>query len=261
MTDREQLLALYRACFPEDDPSFWKWIFERLYCPGNTLNLREEGKIVASLQMLPCALRLKEQTFSAHYIYAAATLPEWQGKGLMAKLLEQAAQEGRRRGQDFSILITQEDSLLDYYVRFGYEPRFLLGMGQPGEKAEDGVMRTACETDVPALNRLYEQATAELLHGDRDERHWTLQLELFGKGAQVLERDGHITAYAFADERGILEAAGPDASALAARIQPGKPWRTVPDKYARPMGSIKPLNEIARVLMEQNQCFLNLMYN
>ena len=57
MTDREQLLALYQACFPEDEPAFWEWIFERLYCPGNTLNLREEGKIVASLQMLPCALR------------------------------------------------------------------------------------------------------------------------------------------------------------------------------------------------------------
>lgn len=261
MTDREQLLALYQACFPEDEPTFWEWIFERLYCPGNTLNLREEGKIVASLQMLPCALRLKDQTFSAHYIYAAATLPEWQGRGLMARLLEQAADEGCKRGQDFSVLITQEDSLLDYYARFGYEPRFLLGMGEPGENARDGVLRTACETDIPALNQLYEQATVELLHGDRDEQHWVRQLELFGKGAQVLERDGYITAYAFADERGILEVVGPDASALAACIQPGKPWRTVPDKHARPMGSIKPLNEKARALMEQNRCFLNLMYN
>ena len=121
MTDREQLLALYRACFPEDEPSFWEWVFDRLYCPGNTLNLREEGRIVASLQMLPCALSLNGQTFSAHYIYAASTLPEWQGRGLMARLLEQAAEEGRKKGHDFSILITQEDSLLDYYARFGYD--------------------------------------------------------------------------------------------------------------------------------------------
>lgn len=261
MTDREQLLALYRACFPEDDPSFWEWVFDRLYCPGNTLNVRENGKIVASLQMLPCKLRLKEQTFSAHYIYAASTLPERQGRGLMAGLLEAAAQEGRKRGQDFSILITQEDSLLEYYARFGYQPGFLLGMGQPGKVVKGGVVRSALETDIPALNDLYEQAAAGLLHGDRDARHWNLQLELFGEGAQVLERDGRITAYAFADERGILEAIGPDASALAANIQPGKPWRTVPDENARPMGSIKPLTEKARALMEQNRCYLNLMYN
>lgn len=261
MTDREQLLALYRACFPEDEPSFWEWVFDRLYCPGNTLNLREGDRIVASLQMLPCVLNLNGQIFPAHYIYAASTLPERQGRGLMARLLEQAAQEGRKRGQDFSILITQEDSLLDYYARFGYEPRFLLGQGEPVDTAADGAIRTACQADIPALNILYEQATTGLLHGDRDARHWALQLELFGRGAQVVEKNGALTAYAFADERGIIEAVGPDAAALAAHIQPGKPWRTVPNDTARPMGSIKPLNEKARVLMEQNRCFLNLMYN
>lgn len=261
MTDREQLLALYRACFPEDEPSFWEWIFDRLYCPGNTLNLREEGRIVASLQMLPCALNLNGQIFSAHYIYAVSTLPEWQGRGLMAQLLQQAEEEGRKQGHDFSILITQEDSLLDYYARFGYEPRFLLGLGEPADRAADGVIRTACEADIPVLNDLYEQATVDMLHGDRDARQWSLQLELFGLGAQVLERDGCITAYAFADERGVIEAVGPDAAALAAHIQPGKPWRTVPVENARPMGSIKPLNSKARALMEQNRCFLNLMYN
>ena len=261
MTDREQLLDLYQACFPEDAPAFWEWVFERLYCPGNTLNLREGDRIVSSLQMLPCSLRLKEQTFSAHYIYAASTLPEWQGRGLMARLLEQAAEEGRKRGHDFSVLITQEDSLLDYYARFGYQPRCLLGMGNAVNTVADGVIRTACPSDIPALNALYEQAAAGLLHGDRDANHWTLQLELFGKGGQVLEQDGRITAYAFADERGILEAVGPHAAALAAHIQPGKPWRTVPTEHARPMGSVKPLNEKARALMEQNRCFLNLMYN
>ena len=93
MTDREQLLTLYRACFPEDDPSFWKWVFDRLYCPGNTLNVRENGRIIASLQMIPCNMRLKDRLFAAHYIYAASTLPEKQGKGLMAGLLARAAEE------------------------------------------------------------------------------------------------------------------------------------------------------------------------
>ena len=119
MTDREQLLALYGACFPEDDPQFWNWVFDKLYREENTLTVRENGTIVASLQMIPCEMQLEERWFSAHYIYAAATLPTWQGKGLMARLLAKAEEEGRRRGQAFSVLITQEDSLLDYYARFG----------------------------------------------------------------------------------------------------------------------------------------------
>lgn len=261
MNDREQLLALYGACFPEDEPGFWQWIFDRVWQPENTLYVREGGRIVSSLQMIPCELRLGEERFAAHYIYAAATLPRYQGRGLMAGLLEEAAQEGVRRGQAYSVLITQEDSLLDYYARFGYAPRLMLGMGEPEGDTGVGSVRTAGPEDIPALDGLYEQAACGLLHGARSADDWRLQLELFGPGAQVLERRGRVTAYAFADERGILEAAGPEAGWLAARLQPGKPWRTLPGENARPMGSIKPLNERARAVMEQNRCFLNLMFN
>ena len=39
MTDREQLLELYGACFPEDDPQFWNWVFDKLYREENTLTV------------------------------------------------------------------------------------------------------------------------------------------------------------------------------------------------------------------------------
>lgn len=261
MTDREQLLALYRACFPEDDLQFWNWVFENLYAPENTLNARENGIIVASLQMIPCKMRLKKQLFAAHYIYAASTLPEKQGKGLMAGLLARAAEEGRKRGHDFSVLITQEDSLLDYYARFGYRPVCCIGMGEPRPVSGLGDVRIAAPADIAALTALYEAAAEGVLHGYRDESYWKLQLDLFGQGALVMETKGQITAYAFADERGIIEAVGTEAGALAAHIQSGKPWRTLPTENSIPMGSIKPLNEDAEQIVEQNPCFLNLMYN
>lgn len=263
MTDREQLLALYRACFPEDDPVFWNWVFDHLYRPENTLVIRENGKILSSLQMLPCKMRLKDLFFDAHYIYAASTLPEEQGRGLMALLLKQAAEEGIRRGQAFSVLITQEDSLLDYYARFGYEGRFCIAVMPPqaGELSEKHWFRTAVPADIPAINALYERVAKEMLHGYRDDVHWQLQLDLFGTGAKVMEHNGQITAYAFADERGVMEAVGPEAGLLAAHITPGQSWRTLPVYSGKPMGSIKPLNEKSREIMEQNPCFLNLMYN
>jgi predicted N-acetyltransferase YhbS len=263
MTDREQLLALYRVCFPEDDPQFWNWVFDRLYRPENTLNLRENGRIVASLQMIPCEMQLEDRRYAAHYIYAAATLPEWQGKGLMAGLLAQAADEGRRRGQAFSVLITQEDSLLEYYARFGYEGRCKIAVMPPVMEQPSTLhqCRMAVPADLAALTGLYEQASRGMLCGLRDEAFWRTQLDLFGKGAWVLEKQGRIMAYAFADERGIIEAAGPEAGLLAAKIAPGESWRTLPLQGGQPMGSIKPLDEKYRKIMEHNPCFLNLMYN
>lgn len=263
MTDREQLLHLYRQGFPQDEISFGEWIFENVYRPENTLVTRENGKIVASLQMIPCKMKLNDRLFDAHYIYAASTLPEARGQGLMGNLLAQAAEKGRRRGQAFSVLITQEDSLLDYYARFGYQSRFLASEypALTSEQTCIGGYRTAVPADIPALCDIYDRETAHLLCGYRDEQFWLQQLELFGTGAQVAERDGHITAYAFVDERGVLEAAGEEAALLASAVAPGKTWRTFPEKDAHPMGSIRSLTEEFRQIMEQNPCFLNLMYN
>ena len=161
------------------------------------------------------------------------------------------------------MLITQEDSLLDYYARFGYQSRFLVSEMPPMEACENrkSTVRMVVPSDLPALCAIYDCETRPLLCGQRDEQFWLQQLELFGTGAQVAERDGRITAYAFADERGVLEAAGEDAAFLVAAVAPGKYWRTFPGESAHPMGSIRPLTEEFRGIMEQNPCYLNLMYN
>ena len=70
-----------------------------------------------------------------------------------------------------------------------------------------------------------------------------------------------VAAYAFSDERGVMEAAGPVAAALAAYAAPGEIWRTLPGPEDHPIGCIRPLNQWAGQLMEQTVCFLNLMYN
>ena len=263
LDEEAQLKVLYQLCFPEDDPAFWDWIFRCVYDPQNTLVLRENGRIVASLQMLPCEMQLGAKHYAAHYIYAASTLPERQGRGLMGKLLAQAEEEGRRRGHAFSVLITQEDSLLQYYARFGYRGRLCIGQMPPQQAdfSEKQNCRTAVPQDIPALSALYERATTGMLCGLRDEIFWLRQLELFGQGAWVLEIAGRVEAYAFADERGVMEASGTAAGQLSAYICPGKVWRTIPAGQGRPMGSIKPLQEKYREVMEQNPCFLNLMYN
>lgn len=264
--DEAQLISLYRQCFP-DGEAFWRWLLSKEpYRPENTLTLRENGKMVSSLQMMPVTLRLHGESYASHYIYAAATLPEWQGRGLMGQLLEYAAREGLRRKQRFSVLIVEEPGLLDYYARFGYRPQImwqylsasvLSSPLLPGEN-----LRKIRQKDIPALQALYEAAAEKLLHGARDNAHWESQLELYGDGAFLLENTEGVKAYCFADENGITEAVGESAVRLAAQIAPGKVFRTVPENgEILPGGSIRPLTEAADALLGQQMVYLNLMYN
>lgn len=264
--DEAQLISLYRQCFP-DGEAFWRWLLsQEPYRPENTLTLRENGKIVSSLQMMPVTLRLHEESYASHYIYAASTLPQFQGRGLMGQLLECAAREGLRRKQQFSVLIVEEPGLLDYYARFGYRPQIVWQYESapassspllPGEH-----LRKIQQEDIPALHALYEAAAEKLLHGVRDNAHWERQLELYGEGALLLENAEGVKAYCFADENGITEANGEGAARLAAQIAPGKAFRTVPEQgQILPGGSIRPLTQAADALLKQQMVYLNLMYN
>lgn len=261
--DEEQLIALYRQCFP-DGEDFWRWLLSNgSYLPENTLTLRANGEIISSLQMMPAALALHGTEYAAHYIYAAATLPRWQGRGLMGRLLEYAAREGLRRKQQFSVLIVEEPGLLDYYARFGYRPQIVWqydpadGALLPGEH-----WRRITPGNIPAVNDLYEKTADGLLHGVRETLHWQRQLELYGDGAVLLEDASGVKAYCFADENGVTEAIGTGAARLCAQIAPGKTFRTIPTGGdILPGGSIRPLTREAEALLGQRPVYLNLMYN
>ncbi|MBQ7491920.1 MAG: GNAT family N-acetyltransferase [Clostridia bacterium] len=262
--DRRSLAKLYRVCFPKDEPAFWDWIFRNPYRAENTLVIRNEDKVISSLQMIPCAMRLNGQRFAAHYIYAAATLPAYRGAGLMAGLLSEAAAIGRARGHAFSVLITQEDSLLTYYGRFGYLSVLCCERKRTGAGIllPDETVRRAEERDIPALNGLYEAACGNLLHGVRTPEHWRGQLELFPEGAYLLEHCGEAAAYCFSDERGCIEAVGKGSERLAGHLNgPGAEIQSPPCKEAVPMGCIRPLDPGAAAAVREARGYLNLMYN
>lgn len=262
--DEPALRKLYQTCFPEDEAAFWNWIFQHPYRPENTLVIREGGALAASLQMIPCGLCLQQEQFAAHYIYAAATAPAFRGQGRMAKLLSEAAALGRAKGHRFSVLITQEDSLLDYYAQFGYLPRLFCrresALDEPGFPNEK--LRQAEKGDIPALNGIYEASCGELLHGVRTSGHWLTQMELFSGGVWLLERKGSVCAYGFFDERGCAEAAGEGAERLVCRVMgPGGTIQSPPRGEGIPMGCIRPLDPGASALLLNTQGYLNLMYN
>lgn len=118
-----QLAELWGAVFGDGKREV-ALFFRNAWRPENTLAVREDGRIVSALHMLPCRMLLSGRTVQAHYIYAAATLPDFRGRGYMAQLLHLAGEYGQRRGDCASVLLPASASLYDFYHKFGYRTVF-----------------------------------------------------------------------------------------------------------------------------------------
>ncbi len=118
------LKAIWAASFPEDPPEAIEDFFARCFRPEECLTAFEGGEPVSMAFLLPALYQRGGKAFPVQYIYAAATLPAWRGRGIFGALLRGALEEGRRRGQFASFLHPGEPSLAAYYGRFGYRAGF-----------------------------------------------------------------------------------------------------------------------------------------
>lgn len=95
------------------------------------VDLREEcvlacvdGQPVSMAFFLPAVLHTRDCTYSARYLYAASTLPAYQGNGIFANLLNTVLPILKERGIAVCFLNPAEPSLIKYYRRFGFKPSF-----------------------------------------------------------------------------------------------------------------------------------------
>lgn len=122
MTLKEQALRLYTTAFPSDSIDFATDFINRFF-DKHCRYIVAEGKIVSMLFLFDCSLVLKGERHSAYYLYAAATLPEYRGRGLMADLVEKAKKEAFKKGR---VLITKPaaEGLFGFYSKFGFKTAF-----------------------------------------------------------------------------------------------------------------------------------------
>ena len=122
-----QVRQMWKTVF--GDPEAYVDIYFRdKYHNNNTLVYVEDGKPVASLQMLPYMFSFCGREIPIAYISGACTLPEYRRKGYMSALLKQSFHEMRKRNIPLSLLVPQEAELVDFYARFGFAPAFDAGM-------------------------------------------------------------------------------------------------------------------------------------
>ena len=121
--DRNGIINLWHEAFGDSVEAIELFLNNR-YIPENTVVAEENGKIASMLFLLEGKLFVDSVIYNAYYLYAAATLKEFRGRGLMAEMLDFSRNLAKERNVDLICLKPAEDSLYDYYGKFGYKSVF-----------------------------------------------------------------------------------------------------------------------------------------
>ena len=120
--DRRQLVRLWEECFEADEPYLQVYREQMLVkSDARTVVLREQGKILGMLTLLPCSYRVEGRQLPAMYLFAVATLPEAQGKQVATRMLSWVDRFLPQQGIEVAILAPATESLYSFYRKRGYE--------------------------------------------------------------------------------------------------------------------------------------------
>lgn len=120
---QHQIPKMWKVCFGDSQPYFDIYFREK-YKNENTLAYFEDDKAVASLQLLDYNFTYCGTEIPIAYISGACTLPEARKKGYMATLLKRTFHELVKREIPLSILVPEEEWLLQFYNKYGYAQTF-----------------------------------------------------------------------------------------------------------------------------------------
>lgn len=156
MSVKEEVRTLWKLCFDDSD-EFQELYFGMRYSDDVNIALREDGKLVAALQMLPYQLTLGGTQVRTSYISGACTHPDWRGRGAMRRLLAETHRRMYADGVLLSMLVPAEEWLFDYYARSGYTRSFNYVLVR--EKVDGWSASLSCrvtdETDCPSMEEHY----------------------------------------------------------------------------------------------------------
>ncbi len=263
--EKKDILDMYNTVFSGEE-DFAERFFDIVWKKDFCLSVSENGKTVSAVNVLPFTLTDGKKDFSAGYIYAAMTLPEHRKKGLMERLLTKSF----ATGQDFSILIVQNDSLFDYYSRFGYLPICTVSeKALAVNKATDFTVRLANALDYARLLDIYRASAKSFLTVKREVAEFERISKVYDLPFYVAVRNGEITAYCIGykedDLFTAIESMGEDADTLTSAVAKMSGCKSATVRTIgtdKPIGMIKPLCDKAREYLDNNKnVYINLLYN
>lgn len=121
--DIPDIITLWNEAFGDSEEDI-RFFLDRKYIPENTVVYDDNGKIASVLFLLSGDMIISGKVYPSYYLYAAATLQSYRGKGIMGKMLEYSKNLASGRGIEFICLRPGEKSLFDFYKKHGYKTVF-----------------------------------------------------------------------------------------------------------------------------------------
>jgi hypothetical protein len=152
--DKQQAREIWELRF-HDSLSFIDWFFAERFSPETSFCAEENGKIVSILHGTVMQLRIRGMLFPAMMISGVATLPGYEGKGLMKRVLFALFEECGRRNIPLAF---HKPSHFSIYRAVGEFPCYDALFHTRDTEPESPVVWDALPTPQTLL-RIYEQAT------------------------------------------------------------------------------------------------------
>lgn len=125
-TTRPQVRKMWKTVFGDPD-DYVELYFRHKYRDENTLLYMEDGKAVASLQMLLYRFTFCGTEIPTLYLSGVSTLPEYRKRGYVRQLLMKSFEEAAHRDVSLILLVPQEEWLVKFYERYGFIQTFDAG--------------------------------------------------------------------------------------------------------------------------------------
>lgn len=121
--DISGIISLWQEAFGDSAEEI-KFFLDNKFKPENTLVYEECGEIASMLFLLEGEMRISGRDYPSYYLYAACTAIKYRGRRIMSALLKAAKKTASNRNVRYICLLPAEDSLYNYYARFGYRAIF-----------------------------------------------------------------------------------------------------------------------------------------
>ncbi len=252
-SDIPEIRRLWDIAFG-NEKDFNEYYFKNIFDASKTLICKIDGKFAAMTQMLEYTIH---GFGNISYIYGAATMPEFRGRGVMTALLNESFKTDKKNNKAGSALIPANSGLFDFYARFGYKKAFFTKNAV--YKAHPANIIRVCADDIPFLNKIYENALKKRPHLVRSSEYWAEQLKMLKALGGFAYKTSDTYALGYPD--GIQELIGPNADELASgtahklgldEISASGPGSDIP------LGMLKPYG---KDFDENIKMYFELMYN
>lgn len=121
--DFPELKELWQTVFGDSDDVL-EYFFNHTIDTGNIYAFKKDGKIVSAFYLIDSSVIENNVNYSAKYLFAAATLPDYRKQGIMSEMIKITAEILRKRGIDLLLLYPADDKLYEYYTKLGFITKF-----------------------------------------------------------------------------------------------------------------------------------------